>query len=327
MSHRDFPGMAIDKIYPSEFGGLEDVNEKFSRGEFFFGEGEYNELFFKGFHIGYGTFSLKNPVRIEGEIDYHCVKICFTFSGKVSATEIQSDLYTERIPNQYNIHYIKSFKGYLNWEANKYLKLLEISIIPEFFLKYLPTHDKRFNVFREKIERGETCVFSPYNYPITQAMQWIIRDIICSERNGIFKRIYLESKITELILLQMEQISESTKGVAANLNKGLIDKMMIVKEYIETHDLRSCTLSDLAKVAGTNEYTLKKSFKQVFGTTVFEYWNQLKMAEAKTLIMDGSFSVSEVAYRMGYQSAENFTIAFKRTFGYAPSKWKHKNGV
>ena len=191
----------------------------------------------------------------------------------------------------------------------------------------MPTHNKRFKAFREKIERRETCVFSPYNYRITQAMQWIIRYIITCQRNGFFKRIFLENKVTELILLQLEQMSETTQPTCVNLNRSLVDKMMVVKEYIETHNLRSCTLSDLAKVAGTNVCTLKKAFKQMFGTTVFGYWDQLKMSEAKTLLMDGAHTVTEVANHLGYKNPQHFTRAYKRINGHVPSKWIRKNGL
>ncbi len=320
LSHRDYQDMAIENHYPNDFGGLEEVNERLQCGKFFFGQGEYKELFFKGIHIGYGTLSLKKPMRMEMECDYQSVGMFFTFSGKMSTTESQTNLYIESMPNQHNIYFVNCFQGHTYWETNKNVQIFEINLIPELFLKYLPNHNKRFRAFRKNIEKGEICVLSPHNHWITPAMQWIIRDIISCQRKGFFKRVFLENKVTELLILQLEQMSESTQAMCANLNSRLVEKMMDVKEYIETHELGSCSLSDLAKFAETNEYTLKKAFKQVFGTTVFGYWNQLKMAEAKTLLMNGAVSVTEVAKRLGYKNPQHFTTAFKRTFGSAPSK-------
>ena len=316
--------MAVEIDYPNEYGGLEEVSERFRSGQFFHGEGRYNELFFKGYHIGCTTLLLKKPMRMESDNDYRIVKMVFTFSGKITTFDIQSNFHVERMPNRHNIYYTNYFQGRTCWEKN--VQIFEISIIPELFLKYMPTYNKRFGAFRERIEREETCALSPYDYCITPAMQWVIRDIITCQRAGFFKRMFLESKITELLLLQLEQISDSSRAAIVNLNGSLTDKMMVVKEYIETRDLRSCSLSDLAKVAGTNEYTLKKAFKQMFGTTVFGYWNQQKMAEAKTLLMNGELTVSEVANHLGYKNPQHFTRAYKRTYGYVPSKWMYKNG-
>ena len=326
LSHREHGDMAVEIHYPNEYGGLEDVTKRFRRGQFFLGEGQYNEFFFKSFQLGYTTLLLKKTMRMEIDNNFRAVKMVFTFSGKITTFDIQSNFHVERMPNRHNIYYTNCFQGHTCWETKKDLQAFEISIIPELFLKYMPIHNKRFGTFREKIEREETCALSPYDYCITPAMHWVIRDIMTCQRTGFFKRMFLESKITELLLLQLEQISDSSQASIVNLNGSLTDKMMVVKEYIETRDLRSCSLSDLAKVAGTNEYTLKKAFKQMFGTTVFGYWNQLKMAEAKTLLMNGELTVSEVANHLGYKNPQHFTRAYKRTYGYVPSKWMYKNG-
>jgi len=319
--------MAVEIHYPNEYGGLDDVSERLNRGSFFHGEGDYSELFFKGFHIARTTVLLKKPLLMEIDSNYQTVKMVFTFSGKISVVESQNELQLERMPNRHNIYYMNCFRGHTFWETNKDMRLFEINIVPELFLKYLPKHEKRFKVFREKIERGETCALAPYDYCITPAMQWIIRDIVTCERTGFFKRMFLENKVTELLLLQLEQFNESSQTPIESLNGCLMDKMMIVKEYIETRNLRSCSLSDLAKIASTNEYTLKKSFKQMFGTTVFGYWNQLKMAEAKMLLKEGELTVSEVSAHLGYKNPQHFTRAFKRIYGNVPSKWVYKNGL
>ena len=320
LSHRDYQDMAIENHYPNEYDGLEEVNERLQAGHFFFGQGEYKEFFFKGFHIGYSNLSLKKPIKIDVECDYQTVQMSFTFSGKKISTESHGNFQTELMANQHNIFFNNRYQGQSYWDTTENMQLFDISLVPELFLKYLPKTNDRFKTFRENIERGTICALSPYNHCITPAMQWIIRDILLCDRQGFFKRVYLENKVTELLILQLEQMSEPTQAMCANLNSRLVEKMMVVKKYIETNELGSCSLSELAKAAGTNEYTLKKAFKQVFGTTVFGYWNQMKMDEAKTLLMNGSVSVTEVAKRLGYKNPQHFTTAFKRTFGSAPSK-------
>jgi len=72
----------------------------------------------------------------------------------------------------------------------------------------------------------------------------------------------------------------------------------------------------------TNEFTLKKGFKEVFGTTVFGFWNELKMQESKNLLLEHKLTVAEVSEKIGYKNPQHFSTAFKQYFGISPSRLK-----
>ncbi|ULT23854.1 helix-turn-helix transcriptional regulator [Sphingobacterium sp. E70] len=82
------------------------------------------------------------------------------------------------------------------------------------------------------------------------------------------------------------------------------------------------TLVNLAHLVGTNEFTLKKGFKELFGTTVFGFWNDAKMEHAKKLILDKNMTIGEVSDAIGYKNQRHFSDAFRRKFGFPPSKLK-----
>jgi AraC-like DNA-binding protein len=73
---------------------------------------------------------------------------------------------------------------------------------------------------------------------------------------------------------------------------------------------------------GLNDFKLKKGFKELFGTTVFSYLNELKMDYAKRLILDEKKTIYEVAMTLGYSEPHHFYAAFKRRFGYSPGELK-----
>ncbi len=150
-------------------------------------------------------------------------------------------------------------------------------------------------------------------------MYQILTDIMHCNRKGTFKRIYLEAKITELLLLQLEQFF-STKDSISTVSKRNEEKIHAVRDYIVANLSKNCTLTDLAHQVGTNEFTLKKGFKELFGTTVFNFWNDLKMEEAKKLLISGELNVNEVSERMGYKNPRHFSTAFKRKYNIIPSK-------
>lgn len=87
--------------------------------------------------------------------------------------------------------------------------------------------------------------------------------VINFNRKGVFK-IFLE-----------EDVSTNT------LKKENIDKMNAVREFIVKNLNETTSLIDLAHQAGTNEFTLKKGFKELFGTIVFGFWNAFENGKSK----------------------------------------------
>lgn len=98
--------------------------------------------------------------------------------------------------------------------------------------------------------------------------------------------------------------------------------MYAVKEIILTNLATPCSLINMAQQVGTNEFTLKKGFKEVFGTTVFGFWNDVKMQEAKKILVEHSFTVAEVSEKIGYKNPQHFSTAFKKYFGASPNMLK-----
>ena len=89
------------------------------------------------------------------------------------------------------------------------------------------------------------------------------------------------------------------------------------------HNLDSAnSLIDLAHQVGTNEFTLKKGFKELFGTTVFAFWNDIKMEQARNLLLEQNINITEIAHIMGYKNQRNFSAAFKKKYGIVPSQLK-----
>lgn len=151
-------------------------------------------------------------------------------------------------------------------------------------------------------------------------MELVIREIIDCKRTGFYKKMFLEAKVIELLLLQFEQFAvDITPPV---IKKQEVEKLYAVKEFMQENMARGISMSDLAAKFATNEFMLKKGFKELFGMTVFGFWNDIKMLEAKRMLLDQDLNVNEVAEAVGYQNARHFSTAFKTRFGITPGKLK-----
>lgn len=226
--------------------------------------------------------------------------------------------------NQHNIFYTKGFKGLSEWSNQSKMKVFEVNLLPSFFEKYLPNNTQAFEDFRSQLHRSPQAQLCKHNLHITPQMLFIIREILDSQRQGAFKRMFIEAKVIELLMLQLEQISEHHCETFCSLKKADIEKMHQAKEIISNNLSTPCSLINIAQQVGINEFTLKKGFKEVFGTTVFGFWNDIKMQEAKRLLLEQSLTVSEVSEQIGYKNPQHFSTAFKKYFGISPSQLKSK---
>ena len=68
-----------------------------------------------------------------------------------------------------------------------------------------------------------------------------------------------------------------------------------------------------------NECYLKKGFKEVFGTTIFDFYQQQRMEHAKYLLYEKSLSVTDVSALLGYSSISHFSAAMLSSFSQGDS--------
>jgi AraC-like DNA-binding protein len=85
---------------------------------------------------------------------------------------------------------------------------------------------------------------------------------------------------------------------------------------------RRWNLLSLAKEASVSVSLLDERFREVLGLAPIRYLTGWRMHLAKDLLRSSDLGVAAVAHRVGYDSEEAFSRAFKRETGLAPSSWR-----
>jgi transcriptional regulator GlxA family with amidase domain len=75
----------------------------------------------------------------------------------------------------------------------------------------------------------------------------------------------------------------------------------------------------VAKAAGMGVSSFHTHFKAITGTTPLQYQKDLRLMEAKQILMAGRHSVSSAAFVVGYESPTQFSREYKRKFGRPPA--------
>jgi AraC-like DNA-binding protein len=77
----------------------------------------------------------------------------------------------------------------------------------------------------------------------------------------------------------------------------------------------------LAKEFNISSSTLKRQFKLIFNKSIYHYYLEQKMALGFAMLEEKNASVSEIAYRLGYQKINSFSKIFKKHYGILPSQF------
>lgn len=277
---------------------------------------QMKELIFPFFRIKYGNSLLKEAIAIEFEFMGEALEMNFLLQGNTKLSVSNLDKRYHGYSNTHNLFYCKNLEGELKW-LNKEFFFFEINLVPDFFLNYLPTGHE-FDVFKNQMIKKQIAVLSEHNLPITPKMLAVITQIINNPYKDHFQRLYIETRVLELLLLQLDQIQQIISCAASDLTAYEAEQMHYAKKLIEENLQNPLSLSQLSLALGTNECSLKKNFKSTFGTTVFGYLKQLKMEEAKQLLLDTQMTIGEVSEAMGYKNQQHFTAAFKKYHGCLP---------
>jgi AraC-like DNA-binding protein len=173
-------------------------------------------------------------------------------------------------------------------------------------------------------------LFTPDSQPyytrvgqITTAMQIAVQQIVQCPFAGITQRLYLESKVWELMGLLLAQEMDQTRerAIAPRLKPDDIDRIHQAKEILLQRLDNPPSLLELARQVGLNDCTLKRGFREVFGKTAFGYLHDYRLEKARHLLGERRLNVSETARKVGFANRSYFAAAFKKKFGMNPKDY------
>ncbi|QHC85138.1 AraC family transcriptional regulator [Empedobacter brevis] len=310
----------VEKEYPASFFDVDKnaLKETTTYLNSSIGKGFYQEIYFDGVHIGFGDMHLPHKLLLGFETDFETIEMHFALKGKSTAQTTKFDRNISFDSHSHNIIYTNGLCGKMQWESDHF-QICEINLSKSFFKRFLPHESQLFDKFKNAIEKGISSLLHQQHHQINHQMYQILEQIIQCKKKELFKRMFLEAKVIELLLLQLEQF-HTASPYKGTLKRKDIDKIYVVRDFIVNNLNSSYSLIDLAHQAGTNEFILKKGFKEIFGTTVFSFWANEKMEYAKALLTEQHLTISEIAYLIGYKNQRHFSSAFKKKFGISPSQ-------
>ncbi|MCK0156581.1 AraC family transcriptional regulator [Cellulophaga sp. F20128] len=165
------------------------------------------------------------------------------------------------------------------------------------------------------------CLWGGDGQSISNKLRMQLLEILQCPYTGNTRSNYLGSQMRCLIIDTLLR-HENCIGAVGDLPLSVSDYEAIEKviSYINQNLKQKLTIKELSEIAGFNTTKLKSCFKKIHHTTTFKYITQLRMEKAKGLVLVDNLSIAQASYEVGYSNPQHFTVAFKKTMGYLPSK-------
>jgi AraC family transcriptional regulator len=156
---------------------------------------------------------------------------------------------------------------------------------------------------------------------ICQRTRMTLDSLLNQQYTGHLQNIFLNAQTQMLLLYSLDCMEEKELDVVTYkflANEADREKIIKAREILLQHIGEPITIKSLSRKVAMNECYLKKGFKEMFGATIFDFYQSQKMEHAKYLLYEKGLTVTEVSVLLGYSSISHFSTAFKKHTGLKP---------
>lgn len=150
-------------------------------------------------------------------------------------------------------------------------------------------------------------------------------DVSLFENKQFSKELNSIDNIHEMNEYIMMFIQKAINLIGNYVKKGRNKHIERSKEYIANNYASSIlSLSTLSEYLGLNTYYISHIFNDYLNQRFIDYLNLFRIGKAKQLLDATNLSISDVGFKTGFNSPQNFIRVFKKYTGITPGQYKNK---
>lgn len=221
--------------------------------------------------------------------------------------------------------------GYHNWvfnpdsvEHNQLLgtgqfRFVTVQIPAARLLGLLTDYVPELPAVAEQLARGRPLVQHAPTPGLPPRLRYLLDTLWQSPAPPGLKRLHYEAVVLELVAQQGAQwLPSGPAGLPLGAPER--DKLHYARALLLQQLSEPPSLAQLACACQLNEFSLKRGFRQLFGSSVSEFVQAQRLEGARHLLLGGGQTVTEIAYQLGYAHPQHFHRAFKKYFGCTPKQ-------
>ncbi|MGB5822187.1 MAG: AraC family transcriptional regulator [Saonia sp.] len=152
----------------------------------------------------------------------------------------------------------------------------------------------------------------------------LFREMQAFEGKDFLRKLFLEGKayqmLTQQILQYEDDLEDSTKRNI--LRRTEIKQIEKAVHLIKTRISELDTVSDIAGEVGLNTNKLQEGFQNLYGITVNQYIQKIRLDLIKDLVLNTEYSMSEIVDLAGLSSKSYLSKIFREEYGKSPSEYR-----
>ena len=202
-----------------------------------------------------------------------------------------------------------------------FLRTGKPSALPSFWAHYRPTIESGYSSFVYRCYLYTELFFVVHEFcqenriPLPESLR---------QEDLLEKRILLTNSVDDFLTLACqlcEEVMEVRPGGSRHTPSAEQARAYIDRHYMDPE----LSLSSVANAVSVSPNHLSTLFKSKIGVGFSEYLTEVRIRQAKRLLITSDLRVSEVGERVGYQNMEYFSMLFKKNTGQTPSQYRRSH--
>ncbi|BAV08251.1 AraC-type DNA-binding protein [Filimonas lacunae] len=174
----------------------------------------------------------------------------------------------------------------------------------------------------EKLKHHLLHKSSVFSYePLDKEYKELLNQILYPDCDERFQLLYLQNRVMLLIERFFTHFLRRAELNMVNIKLPNSDIQRLKEAERElTRDLtNNPSISVLARKIGMSESKLKVCFKEMYGLSIYQYFQRYRMQMAKARLISKKYTIRQISEELGYDNTSSFSKAFYKVFEQYPS--------
>jgi AraC-like DNA-binding protein len=202
----------------------------------------------------------------------------------------------------------------LKLAAGTTVKRLLIFCSHELAMQYLPSDlFEKLAAFAKQNSTSDNPLF------INLTHRTMLKELFEIKENDPLSQIRRLSSVIHLIEKSLHSfLRQEQAALPRTVKKTDLESMQHVEQILSSRLEGFPSLESLAHEVFMSTSKLKNLFKQVYGHTLYDYYNKSRLQRARELLTNGQVSIKQAGSEIGFSNLSHFAKAFRKEFGILP---------
>jgi AraC family transcriptional regulator len=177
-------------------------------------------------------------------------------------------------------------------------------------------------------QKAVTVAFHNQLYRKDESFNRIIHNIKQTQSLQHFNKLRFEEAMTSLVVYLLQQHRHLLKKIAqmpalkASTRQELYKRLSFSLDWLHTQEGSEIDLDSMAAAACLSKYHFLRLFKQAYGLSPYQYWQNLRLEKGEHLLRHTQLPVNQIALDLGFENAASFSRLFRQRKKLYPTQFR-----